>query len=83
VRRDERTGDVILSKKAAWSTWNEYFEQRDSAAGAVRTARLAEKVEKFLTGIHTLPWDELAADESPGFGLISSEVELTSGAWIP
>jgi antitoxin VapB len=32
VRRDEHTGDVILSKKAGWSTWKEYFELRDPAA---------------------------------------------------
>jgi antitoxin VapB len=30
VRRDERTGDVILSKKAGWSTWSEYLELRDA-----------------------------------------------------
>ena len=30
VRRDEHTGDVILSRKRGWSTWNEYFELRDS-----------------------------------------------------
>ena len=32
IRRDDRTGDVILSKKAGWSTWKEYFELRDSSA---------------------------------------------------
>ncbi|MGH9585132.1 MAG: antitoxin [Bryobacteraceae bacterium] len=32
VRKDERTGDVILSRKAGWSTWKEYFELRDAAA---------------------------------------------------
>ncbi len=30
VRRDGRTGDVILSKKTGWSTWGEYLELRDS-----------------------------------------------------
>ena len=30
VRRDERTGDVILSKKKSWSTWKEYFDLRDA-----------------------------------------------------
>jgi antitoxin VapB len=35
VRRDERTGDVILSKKATWSTWDEYFRLRDAKKGAV------------------------------------------------
>jgi antitoxin VapB len=34
VRRDDRTGDVILSKKSGWSTWNEYFQKR-GAGGAV------------------------------------------------
>jgi antitoxin VapB len=29
VRRDERTGDVILSRKAGWSTWKEYFSLRE------------------------------------------------------
>jgi len=28
VRRNERTGDVILSKKSGWSTWKEYLESR-------------------------------------------------------
>ncbi|HCC58340.1 MAG TPA: AbrB family transcriptional regulator [Solibacterales bacterium] len=32
VRKDERTGDVILSRKTGWSTWDEYFELRDSGA---------------------------------------------------
>jgi antitoxin VapB len=30
VRKDERTGDVILSRKAGWSTWREYLALRDS-----------------------------------------------------
>jgi antitoxin VapB len=30
VRRNERTGDVILSRKSGWSTWQEYFENRDA-----------------------------------------------------
>lgn len=42
VRRDKRTGDVILSKKAGWSTWKEYLEQRD-AAGAVPEEFMAER----------------------------------------
>ncbi|HEX7361605.1 MAG TPA: hypothetical protein VF283_14035 [Bryobacteraceae bacterium] len=32
VRKDERTGDVILSKKPASSTWDEYLELRDASA---------------------------------------------------
>ena len=28
-----------------------------------RAARVAAEVEKFLSGIHTLPWDEAAADQ--------------------
>ena len=28
VRRDELTGDVILSKQPRWSSWDEYFRQR-------------------------------------------------------
>jgi antitoxin VapB len=31
VRRDERTGDVILSKKAGWNSWAEYFALRDGS----------------------------------------------------
>jgi len=27
------------------------------------TNRLAAEVEKFLAGVHTLPWDEVAADQ--------------------
>ena len=33
VRRDERTGDVILSKKSGWTTWQEYFQLRGKAEG--------------------------------------------------
>ena len=43
VRRDERTGDVILSKKAGWSTWKEYFELRDTTNGAVPDEFMAER----------------------------------------
>lgn len=43
IRRDDRTGDVILSKKAGWSTWEEYFELRDQAAGAVPEEFMAER----------------------------------------
>lgn len=32
VRKDERTGDVILSRKTGWGTWNEYFDHRNSSA---------------------------------------------------
>jgi len=43
VRRDEYTGDVILSKKAGWSTWKEYFELRDTANGAVPDEFMGER----------------------------------------
>ena len=43
VRRDEHTGDVILSKKAGWSTWKEYFELRDNTNGAVADEFMAER----------------------------------------
>jgi antitoxin VapB len=32
VRRDQRTGDVILSGKSGWSTWKEYLKNRDCGA---------------------------------------------------
>ena len=35
VRRDESTGDVILSKKTGWSTWQGYLDLRNKAIGAV------------------------------------------------
>ena len=28
VRKDERSGDVILSRKSGWSTWDEYLNAR-------------------------------------------------------
>ena len=31
VRRDERTGDVIISKKTGWSSWEQYFVLRDGS----------------------------------------------------
>ena len=43
VRRDEHTGDVILSRKAGWSTWKEYFQLRDAAAGAVPEEFMADR----------------------------------------
>jgi antitoxin VapB len=30
VRRDEHSGDVILSRKSGWRTWREYLESRDA-----------------------------------------------------
>jgi len=32
IRRDENTGDVILSKKPGWASWAEYFALRDGSA---------------------------------------------------
>ena len=32
VRKDERTGDVILSKNPGWASWDEYFAFRDASA---------------------------------------------------
>ena len=32
VRKDERTGDVILSSKTGWSTWSEYLDHRNASA---------------------------------------------------
>jgi len=32
IRRDEITGDVILSKRPGWASWDEYFALRDAAA---------------------------------------------------
>ncbi len=43
VRRDERTGDVILSKKAGWSTWKEYLERRDAVPGAIPDEFMADR----------------------------------------
>jgi antitoxin VapB len=48
VRRDERTGDVILSKKSGWSTWKEYFEIRD-AAGAPKEFMAERPLNSPLT----------------------------------
>jgi antitoxin VapB len=42
VRKDERTGDVILSRKTGWSSWREYFNLRDSGA-AVRGDFMADR----------------------------------------
>ena len=56
VRRDERTGDVILSKKTGWSTWKEYLDLRDQAVGAVPEEFMADRplntpfTEKLLFG---------------------------------
>jgi len=42
VRRDDRTGDVILSRKAGWSTWKEYLHARDTA-GTVPEGFMADR----------------------------------------
>jgi antitoxin VapB len=43
IRRDERSGDVVLSRKAGWSTWKEYFELRDTQSGAVPEEFMANR----------------------------------------
>jgi len=43
VRRDERTGEVILSKKAGWKTWQEYFDLRDASALALPNEFMADR----------------------------------------
>jgi len=43
VRRDNRTGDVILSKRAGWSTWEDYFRLRKQSAGAVPDEFMSER----------------------------------------
>lgn len=43
VRRDERSGDVILSKKSGWGTWAEYLQLRDASRGAVPDEFMAER----------------------------------------
>ena len=43
IRRDKHTGDVILSKKAGWSTWQEYLNLRDAAAGTVPEDVMADR----------------------------------------
>ncbi|GAA5232437.1 AbrB/MazE/SpoVT family DNA-binding domain-containing protein [Verticiella sediminum] len=32
IRRDPLTGDVILSKRQGWSSWDEFLSQRDLEA---------------------------------------------------
>ncbi len=43
VRRDDRTGDVILSKKTGWNTWTEYLDIRDASARAVPEEFMADR----------------------------------------
>ncbi|HEY7304692.1 MAG TPA: AbrB/MazE/SpoVT family DNA-binding domain-containing protein [Bryobacteraceae bacterium] len=43
VRRDERSGDVILSKKAGWGTWAEYLQLRDASEDAVPDEFMANR----------------------------------------
>ncbi len=56
IRRDETTGDVILSKRTGWSTWQEYLDLRDQAMGAVPDEFMADRplnvpfTEKALFG---------------------------------
>jgi tRNA(fMet)-specific endonuclease VapC len=38
-----------------------------------RASRLSDHVETFLSGIHTLPWDELAADQ---FAEVRADLEI-------
>ena len=48
VRRDEQTGDVILSSKRPWNTWDEYFQLRD-ADGPVPDDFMAERPMNVTT----------------------------------
>lgn len=32
IRRDPLTGDVILSRRGSWTSWDEFLAQRDVAA---------------------------------------------------
>lgn len=43
VRRDERSGDVVLSKKAGWGTWAEYLRIRDASPNAVPDEFMADR----------------------------------------
>ena len=43
VRRDERSGDVILSRKAGWGTWEEYLLLRDASRSAVPDEFMADR----------------------------------------
>ncbi len=47
-------------------------ELRFGVRRLARASRLAAEVERFLSGIHTLPWDEVAADQ---FAEIRSDLE--------
>lgn len=40
--------------------------------------RLAAEIERFLSGVHTLPWDEIAADE---FGEVGAYLERVDN-WV-
>jgi antitoxin VapB len=42
VRRDERTGDLILSKRTGWSSWREYIASRN-ASGPVPGEFMADR----------------------------------------
>ena len=35
IRQDEATGDVVLSKKTGWSTWQKYLDLRKETMEAV------------------------------------------------
>ena len=42
IRRDKRTGDVVLSRKNRWSSWDEFFAVRGAAPRRLR--------EEFMRG---------------------------------
>jgi antitoxin VapB len=50
VRRDERTGDVILSRKSGWSTWEEYFENRGDGEAVPAEFICDRPLNTLLTG---------------------------------
>jgi len=44
IRRDERTGDIVLSRKKRWTSWEEFFTFRDAA---LRDSR-EDSAEEFV-----------------------------------
>jgi len=58
VRRDERTGDVILSPRRGVSTWDEYFKHRDANKARIPADFMLERPLNTQFPAYENPFDE-------------------------
>ena len=58
VRRDDRTGDVILSPRRGVSTWDEFFKHRDASKARIPSDFMSERPLNTPFPAYKNPFDE-------------------------